>query len=70
MGKVIAAITISVDGYIVGPKDGPEHGLGIEGERLHSWVMGWSVDVRRRRPRHQRHARRGPGVLRVDHRRA
>jgi hypothetical protein len=23
MGKVIAAITTSVDGYIVGPKDGP-----------------------------------------------
>jgi hypothetical protein len=27
MGKVIAAITTSVDGYIVGPQDGPEHGL-------------------------------------------
>jgi len=40
MGKVIAAITTSVDGYIVGPKDGPEHGLGIGGERLHYWVMG------------------------------
>ena len=40
MGKVIAAITTSVDGYIVGPKEGPEHGLGIGGERLHYWVMG------------------------------
>ncbi len=30
----------SVDGYIVGPQDGPEHGLGIGGERLHYWVMG------------------------------
>src|ERR687897_1576399 len=40
MGKVIAAITTSVDGYIVGPQDGPEHGLGIGGERLHYWVMG------------------------------
>ena len=40
MGKVIAAITTSVDGYIVGPEDGPEHGLGIGGERLHYWVMG------------------------------
>ena len=37
MGKVIAAITTSVDGYIVGPKDGPEYGLGIGGERLHYW---------------------------------
>ncbi len=46
MGKVIAAITTSVDGYIVGPEDGPEHGLGIGGERLHYWVMGgpWTYD--------------------------
>ncbi len=40
MGKVIAAITTSVDGYIVGPKDGPGCGLGVGGERLHYWVMG------------------------------
>lgn len=40
MSKVIAAITTSVDGCIVGPQDGPEHGLGIGGERLHYWVMG------------------------------
>ena len=24
----------------MGPKDGPEHGLGIGGERFHYWVMG------------------------------
>jgi len=40
MGKVIASITTSVDGYIVGPEDGPGSGLGIGGERLHYWVMG------------------------------
>jgi len=40
MGKVIAAITTSVDGYIVGPNDRPAQGLGIGGERLHYWVMG------------------------------
>lgn len=40
MGKVIASITTSVDGYIVGPKDGPGCGLGVGGERLHFWVMG------------------------------
>jgi dihydrofolate reductase len=40
MGKVSAAITTSVDGYIVGPQDGPERGLGIRDERLHYWVMG------------------------------
>jgi len=28
MGKVIASITTSVDGYVTGPDDGPEYGLG------------------------------------------
>lgn len=40
MTKVIASITVSVDGYITGPGDGPEAGLGRGGERLHYWVMG------------------------------
>jgi dihydrofolate reductase len=46
MSKVIAGITTSVDGFITGPDDGPEHGLGIGGERLHNWVMGgpWTYD--------------------------
>lgn len=44
MPKVIANITISIDGYIAGPDDGPEKGLGEGGERLHYWVFGgpWS----------------------------
>jgi dihydrofolate reductase len=40
MGKVVASITTSVDGYVTGPDDGPERGLGRGGERLHHWVMG------------------------------
>ena len=46
MGKVIASITTSVDGYVTGPDDGPECGLGKGGERLHYWVMGgpWTYD--------------------------
>jgi dihydrofolate reductase len=40
MSKVIAAISTSVDGYIVGPDDRPGCGLGVGGERLHYWVMG------------------------------
>ena len=46
MGKVIASITTSVDGYITGPDDGPEFGLGRGGERLHYWVMGgpWTYE--------------------------
>lgn len=44
MGKVHAGITVSVDGYITGPGDGPGKGLGDGGERLHQWVFGgpWS----------------------------
>lgn len=46
MSKVNAAITTSVDGYITGPDDGPERGLGVGGERLHYWVFGgpWSAE--------------------------
>lgn len=35
MARVTASITISLDGYITGPNDGPERGLGEGGERLH-----------------------------------
>ena len=46
MGKVIAGITTSVDGYVAGPDDGPGNGLGTGGERLHYWVMGgpWTYE--------------------------
>jgi dihydrofolate reductase len=46
MNKVVAAITMSVDGYFTGPDDGPGCGLGVDGERLHYWVFGgpWSYE--------------------------
>jgi len=46
MTRVTAAITISLDGYVTGPNDGPGRGLGEGGERLHSWVFGgpWSYE--------------------------
>src|SRR3954447_19864683 len=46
MGNVIASITVSVDGFVTGPDDGPGCGLGKGGERLHYWVMGgpWTYD--------------------------
>jgi dihydrofolate reductase len=40
MTKITAGITTSADGYITGPNDGPERGLGEGGERLHYWVFG------------------------------
>ena len=39
MGKVIFDITVSLDGYVAGPGDGPELGLGAGGERLHEWAV-------------------------------
>jgi dihydrofolate reductase len=46
MSKVTVGITVSVDGYITGPDDGPGCGLGVGGERLHYWVFGgpWGYD--------------------------
>jgi dihydrofolate reductase len=38
MSKVIADITMSLDGYVTGPDPDLEHGLGRGGEPLHSWV--------------------------------
>jgi dihydrofolate reductase len=37
VGKVIADITMSLDGYVTGPGADPEHGLG-DAEELHAWV--------------------------------
>jgi dihydrofolate reductase len=40
VAKALAGITMSIDGYITGPNDGPGKGLGDDGERLHYWVFG------------------------------
>jgi dihydrofolate reductase len=39
MGKVAADISMSLDGFIAGPNDSPELGLGEGGERLHEWLF-------------------------------
>jgi dihydrofolate reductase len=35
MGKIVLYMWMSVDGFIAGPEDGLDQGLGIGGERLH-----------------------------------
>ena len=40
MTKVMADITMSLDGFVTGPDPGPERGLGRDGEPLHAWVFG------------------------------
>ena len=50
MTKVVADISMSLDGFVTGPGADPEHGLGIGGEPIHAWVMepdGVDTDVLR-----------------------
>jgi dihydrofolate reductase len=39
VSKVVAEISISLDGFVTGPAADLEHGLGLGGEPLHTWVM-------------------------------
>ena len=39
MTKVIADITMSLDGFVTGPDPDLEHGLGHGGEALHEWAF-------------------------------
>ncbi len=47
MTKVIADITMSLDGYVTAPDPGPGRGLGRDGLPLHDWAIGESSDVDR-----------------------
>lgn len=44
MGKVIVELSMSLDGFIAGPNDGPELPLGEGGERLFTWYGTGDVD--------------------------
>jgi dihydrofolate reductase len=37
--KVIADISVSLDGFVAGPGAGPENGLGDGGDALHKWAF-------------------------------
>lgn len=40
MGNVIVELSMSLDGFVAGPNDGPELPLGEGGERLFAWYAG------------------------------
>jgi dihydrofolate reductase len=44
MGKVAVGLTMSLDGFIAGPNDGPERPLGEGGERLFEWYSGGDTE--------------------------
>jgi dihydrofolate reductase len=50
MSKVVLYMSTSVDGFIAGPDDSAEHGLGVGGERLHAWLADGGADPASYRP--------------------
>lgn len=44
MGKVASGLTMSLDGFIAAPNDGPEHPLGEGGMRLFDWMSSGDTD--------------------------
>ena len=44
MGKVSMGLTMSLDGFIAGPNDGPEHPLGEGGMRLFDWFSAGDTE--------------------------
>ncbi len=49
-GKVRLYMSMSLDGFITGPDDGPGNGLGAGGERLHAWLSEGGADPVSYRP--------------------
>jgi dihydrofolate reductase len=45
MGKVTFDITMSLDGFVAGPNDGPENGLGDGGDGLFNWYFSGDTEV-------------------------
>src|SRR5918992_508385 len=46
MSATVLYMSMSLDGFIAGPNEGPGNGLGDGGERLHDWSMtGGGVDL-------------------------
>lgn len=61
MTRIIADISVSLDGFVTGPDPGPGNGLGTGGEALHLWAF--SDDPEDRRLLSEATARSGAVVL-------
>jgi dihydrofolate reductase len=46
MGKVVFNMTMSLDGFVAGPNDNPENGLGDGGDRLFNWYFSGDTEVK------------------------
>jgi dihydrofolate reductase len=45
MGKVVFNMTMSLDGFVAGPNDSPENGLGDGGEALFKWYFSGDTEI-------------------------
>jgi dihydrofolate reductase len=45
MGKVTFDITMSLDGFVAGPNDGPDNGLGDGGDALFNWYFSGDTEL-------------------------
>ena len=45
MSATVLYMSMSLDGFIAGPNEGPDNGLGDGGHRLHEWAMTSGGDV-------------------------
>jgi hypothetical protein len=61
MTRIIADISVSLDGFVTGPDPRPDNGLGTGGEALHTWAF--SDDPDDRLYLHEGTARSGAVVL-------
>lgn len=61
MTRVIGDISVSLDGFVTGPDPGPDNGLGVGGEALHTWAF--SDDPVDRRLVREATARSGAVIL-------
>jgi len=50
MATSVLYMSMSLDGFITGPGDGPGQGLGTGGERLHAWLAEGGEDPASYRP--------------------
>jgi dihydrofolate reductase len=39
MSSTVLYMSMSLDGFVTGPNEGPENGLGDGGEQLHEWIF-------------------------------
>lgn len=45
MAATVLYMSMSLDGFVAGPHDGPGNGLGDGGERLHDWIGQGDLDA-------------------------